>query len=115
MLHAFLRNSRICIELNYTASSRAMNGASNEGERWWPAELGTPATCGSSEHFRYASFPVRRRLVIDRQGTSTIYNTGDFQFRGVLQCRVADGTMSFLSQYGRVELAQLVLVDNSHD
>ncbi len=55
-----------------------------------------------------------RRLVIDRDGTATIYNTGEYQFRGVLQCRVADSTMSFLSQYGRVELAQLVMIENAN-
>ena len=96
--------------MNSTAL-RAIKGASNAEERWWPAELGTPSTSGSSEHFRYASFPVMRRLVIDRHGTSTIYNTGDFQFRGVLECRGADGAMSFLSQYGRVELSQLAPID----
>jgi hypothetical protein len=88
-----------------------MKGASNGEERWWPAELGTPSTCGSSEHFRYAAFPVMRRLVINRHGTLTIYNTGDFQFRGVLQCR-GDGAMSFLSQYGRTELTQLALIES---
>jgi hypothetical protein len=84
--------------------------ATHERQRWWPTELGTPATFGSSEDLRYASFPLVRRLVIERNGTLATYDTANYQFRGVLQCRVADGMMSFLSQHGRVELADLSVV-----
>ena len=72
--------------------------------------MGVPATFGSSEHLRYASFPLVRRLVVERSGVSVTYDTADHQFRGVLQYSVADGKMSFLSQRGRVDLAQLLVV-----
>jgi hypothetical protein len=87
-----------------------MRVAVYERERWWPTDLGTPATFGSSEGLRYASFPVVNRLVIERNGILATYDTATYQFRGVLQCRVADGKMSFLSQHGRVELAELSVV-----
>ena len=86
-----------------------MKVAIHERERWWPADHGQPATFGSTEDLRYASFPLMQRLVIQRNGTLATYDTANYQFRGVLQCR-ADGKMSFLSQHGRVELAKLSVV-----
>jgi hypothetical protein len=97
-------------ELNQLNVLRAKRSMPMERERWWPPGLGTPATFGSSEGLRYASFPLLRRLVIDQNGTITTYDTSNYQFRGVLQRRGADGKMSFLSQYGRVELLDLAVV-----
>jgi hypothetical protein len=92
------------------AASRTVNVATQPTDRWWPVELGTPATYGSTEHLRYASFPGVCRLAIYAGGACNIYDTGDYQFRGVLQGRGSDGALSFLTQFGRIELARLALV-----
>jgi hypothetical protein len=79
-------------------------------ERWWPADLGTPASAGSAQDLRYAYFPERRRLIVERDGKRTLYDTGEHQFRGVIQSSAADQALSFSSQHGRVELNSLVTV-----
>jgi hypothetical protein len=52
---------------------------------WWPAELGVPATSGSQNALRYASFPVQRCLVIAVHEHVWLYNTLDHHMSGVPQ------------------------------
>ena len=60
---------------------------------------------------RYAYFPQNRRLAIERQGALTIYDTAEFQFRGLLQAHSAEAVgISILTQRGRIRLADLVTV-----
>src|SRR5260370_670701 len=61
---------------------------------WWPVDLGIPSTSGSTDDLRYAYFPLKRRLAIERQGTVTIYDTGEHHFRGGLQSSWRDRAMS---------------------
>ena len=80
---------------------------------WWPSELGTPTSSGSTERLRYAYFPLAHRLVIEREGAIKLYDTANFQFRGVLQAGGEDrSSLSFLSQHGRVKLEELPLVQD---
>jgi hypothetical protein len=53
---------------------------------------------------RYAYFPELRRLVIERAGERTSFDTAEHQFRGVLQLSGPDAALSFLSQHRRVVL-----------
>jgi hypothetical protein len=79
---------------------------------WWPADFGAPTTSGSTEHLRYAYFPAKRRLVIERGGKVAIYDTGDYQFRGALQASGADrSSLTFMTQRERVSLEELKLVN----
>ncbi|MGA9955032.1 MAG: hypothetical protein WBQ22_17535, partial [Bradyrhizobium sp.] len=55
-------------EVSYRSQTRS--------EDWWPAGLGRPAAVGAQNDLRYAVFPETRRLVIDDQGTISIYDTG---------------------------------------
>jgi hypothetical protein len=75
---------------------------------WWPEEWGTPSSSGSAGEVRYAYFPDRHRLVIERAGKRTTFDTAEHQIRGVLQ----SGTepLSFLSQHGRVDVDSLATV-----
>lgn len=75
---------------------------------WWPEEWGTPASSGSAGEVRYAYFPDRRRLIIDRAGKRTTFDTAEHQIRGVLQTGAEP--LSFLSQHGRVDVDSLVTV-----
>jgi hypothetical protein len=60
---------------------------------------------------RYAYFPQNRRLAVEWLGVLTIYDTAEYQFRGMLQAHSAEtvGT-SILTQRGRVRLTDLATV-----
>jgi len=53
------------------------------GERRWPKELGQPSSSGSQNSMRYAFFPEKNRLLVERDGTLTTYDSGDHQIGGV--------------------------------
>ena len=55
------------------------------GERWWPEGWGQPACDGARGGTRYACFPDARRLLVERDGTLTTYDTGDRRIGGVSQ------------------------------
>jgi hypothetical protein len=74
---------------------------------WWPDGLGAPGAVGSQNDLRYAVFPSSRRLVIDDQGRTTVYDTGDHQIHGVAQAQSSDRTLSFTSQNGLVSVDSL--------
>jgi hypothetical protein len=79
----------------------------NRSEDWWPAGLGRPAAVGAQNDLRYAIFPETRRLVIDDQGTLSVYDTGLHRIFGVAQAQSADRTLTFTSQDGLVRIADL--------
>jgi hypothetical protein len=77
----------------------------------WPSELGVPSTSGTSAEMRYAYFPQKRRLAVECRGVVTIYDTAEYQFRGMLQAHSAETVgMSILAQRGRVRLTDLTTV-----
>jgi hypothetical protein len=78
--------------------------------RWWPDELGEAASSGSSTELRYAYFARACRLLIERQGHLTTYDTGEHQFRGALQAQGADRKLAFMSQHGSVPLDSLKII-----
>jgi hypothetical protein len=60
---------------------------------------------------RYAYFPQHRRLAVESRGVLTIYDTAEYQFRGMLQAHAAEAVgISILTQRGRVVLADLATV-----
>lgn len=77
---------------------------------WWPSDFGFPSTSGSLEELRYAYFPAQQRLLIERGGKTDMYDLKDYQFRGVLKLDGPDGSLSFLSQKGRVALHDLSVI-----
>jgi hypothetical protein len=48
-------------------------------DNWWPAGLARPAAVGAQNDLRYAFFPENRRLVIEDQGTVSVYGLSDFR------------------------------------
>jgi hypothetical protein len=84
-------------------SYRSMAGSAD----WWPAGLGRPGAVGAQNNLRYAVFPDTRRLVIDDQGATTVYDTGSHRIFGVAQAQSSDQTLSFTSQDGLVRVADL--------
>jgi hypothetical protein len=68
---------------------------------WWPADLGVPSAVGGQNNARYAVFPSTRRLAIQIDGLTRIFDTGDHHIGGVQQQQGAGyGSVSFTSQFG---------------
>lgn len=81
-------------------------------ERWWPKELGEASSAGSQNGVRYAFFPNRRRLLIQENGATTTYDSGDHQIGGVSQQNNGGvASLAFTSQHGPVALNKLTRVD----
>jgi hypothetical protein len=78
---------------------------------WWPDELGTPSSTGAQNHVRYAYFAPARRLAIEVNGHVTVYDTLDHHISGFSQQQSGGSSLSFSSQHGLVDVAQLPVVD----
>jgi hypothetical protein len=77
----------------------------------WPSELGIASTSGGSAEMRYAYFPQNRRLAVEWRGVLTIYDTAEYQFRGMLEGHSAEAVgISILTQRGRIPLSDLAPV-----
>ena len=74
---------------------------------WWPPEFNDPAVSGSQNGARYAFFADRKRLLIDRDGATEIYDTGDHHISGVSQGHGADGDLVFTTSEGSLDLTSL--------
>lgn len=79
-------------------------------QSWWPGDLGYPASTGAQNNIRYAYFPVTRRLAIQMDGQTRVYDTGDHQIGGFSQQQGGDQSLTFTSQFGLVRVADLPLV-----
>ena len=80
---------------------------------WWPADLRWPNSTGAQNDVRYAYFSQARRLVIDVNGTVTVYDTLDHQIGGFSQQQSVSGTLSFSSQYGLIDVASLPVISSN--
>src|ERR1700759_5518398 len=58
-----------------SGSSSFLTTEGRDQEKWWPADLGPPASLGAQNDVRYAYFPATRRLAIKTNGTVTVYDT----------------------------------------
>ncbi|MFT4127342.1 MAG: SHOCT domain-containing protein [Gordonia sp. (in: high G+C Gram-positive bacteria)] len=75
---------------------------------WWPADLGVPSSTGSQNGTRYAVFPATRRLAVEYNGVTRVFDTGDHQIGGVQQQQGGmAGTLSFTSQFGTFDTTSL--------
>ena len=77
---------------------------------WWPADLRWPDSTGAQNHVRYAYFSQARRLAIEVHGCVTVYDTLDHQIGGFSQQQSLGGTLSFSSQYGLIDVANLPVI-----
>lgn len=97
-----------------TGGSPSAGGSSSTGGggAWWPADLGSPASSGAQNDYRYAYFPGTRRLAIQQGGRLELYDTGDHRISGVSQ-QQGSGPQSatFSSDQGEVRLTDLRRVE----
>jgi len=77
---------------------------------WWPADLGMPNSTGAQNHVRYAYFAQARRLALEVNGRITIYDTLDHHISGFSQQQSGGSSLSFFSQHGLVDVAQLPVI-----
>jgi hypothetical protein len=97
--------------MNRSHNVRRLRPRQSVSDCGWLSELGIASTSGSSAELRYAYFPLNRRLAVERRGIVTIYDTAEYQFRGLLQAHSAETVgMSILTQRGRVRLIDLAIV-----
>jgi hypothetical protein len=80
------------------------------GNNWWPGDLGSPSSSGSQNNIRYAFFPQTRRLVVQRDGQVSVFDTMDHQIGGVSQQQGGGSSLTFSSQYGTLSTLSLPLV-----
>jgi hypothetical protein len=69
---------------------------------WWPDDLGSPASSGAQNDMRYACFPDRRRLAIQRFGKVTVYDTGHYRLTGFSQQQSTGQDLVFSGPDGTV-------------
>ena len=75
-------------------------------EPWWPDAMGEPASSGAQEGMRYAFFPRAHRLLVERDGKLTTYDSADHDIGGVNQQSGVEAPV-FTSQHGPVALDRL--------
>jgi hypothetical protein len=80
---------------------------SGSQSRWWPPELGEPASVGAQNEMRYAFFPTSRRIAIQHGGRIQVYDSGEHRLSGFSQQQGGDQSLTFTSQFGVVRLADL--------
>ena len=75
---------------------------------WWPADLGVPSSTGAQNDARYAVFPSTRRLAIQINGVTKIFDTGEHRIGGVQQQQGGGyGSVGFTSQFGTFAVSTL--------
>jgi hypothetical protein len=77
---------------------------------WWPGDLRWPTSTGAQNAVRYAYFAPARRLAIEVNGRVTVYDTLDHQISGFSQQQSQGGSLSFSSQYGLIDVANLPVI-----
>ena len=90
-------------------------GSGGSKRHWWPEEFGTPSAVGGQNEVRYAYFPHIDRLILDREGHYTVYDTKGHSIAGVSQQQSGPGgTVAFTSQRGTVPVSSLPIVTASN-
>jgi hypothetical protein len=67
---------------------------------WWPANLGVPSSAGGQNTVRYAIFPSTRRLAIQINGVTRVFDTGEHHIGGVQQQQQGGGGVQQQQQGG---------------
>ncbi|MDR5773163.1 MULTISPECIES: SHOCT domain-containing protein [unclassified Caballeronia] len=85
---------------------------SNSGN-WWPTDLGWPNSTGAQNGMRYAFFSQAKRLAIEVNGKTTLYDTLDHEIGGFSQQQSHGASLTFGSQHGLVDVGSLPVVSSS--
>ncbi|MBC7980244.1 MAG: SHOCT domain-containing protein [Armatimonadetes bacterium] len=104
--------NNLCGELSSALANNQMflPAPKGSGNNWWPGDLGTPSSSGSQNNIRYAYFPQTRRLVVQRDGQVSVFDTQNHHIGGVSQQQGGSSSLTFTSQYGTISTLSLPLV-----
>lgn len=104
------RVDALCSELaQLLATSSVFPASMFTSANWWPANLGVPSAAGGQNDVRYAIFPSTRRLAIQINGVTKVFDTGEHHIGGVQQQQQGGGygSVSFTSQLGTFGVSSL--------
>src|ERR1700758_28509 len=104
------RVDALCSELaQLLATSSVFPPPMFTSANWWPANLGVPSAAGGQNNVRYAIFPGTRRLAIQIDGVTKVFDTGEHHIGGVQQQQQGGGygSVSFTSQFGTFDVSSL--------
>jgi hypothetical protein len=106
------RVDALCNELAQLLTTTTVFPAS---ANWWPADLGVPSAAGGQNEARYAIFPSTRRLAIQINGVTKVFDTGEHHIGGVQQQQGSGyRSVSFTSQLGTFDVSSLREVGAQH-
>lgn len=74
---------------------------------WWPAGFGNPSSIGSQNAMRYAFFPSSRRLVVDDNGSISVFDTDEHVITGAGQQQSQEQSLTFSTIKGALDLKSL--------
>jgi hypothetical protein len=77
--------------------------------KWWPDSLGQPAANGSQGGMRYAFFPDKKLLLIERAGRLQQFDSGEHYIGSVAQVDRGKA-FAFTSEAGPINLDDLKLL-----
>jgi hypothetical protein len=72
-------------------------------DRWWSEELGDPSSSGAQNDARYAFFPNKKLLIIERGGELQRFRTGEHRITGFAQ-EGGKEALTFTSEQGAISL-----------
>jgi len=104
------RVDALCSELGQLlATTSAFPPSMFTSANWWPANLGVPSAVGGQNNVRYAIFPSTRRLAIQINGVTKVFDTGEHHIGGVQQQQQGGGygSVGFTSQLGTFGVSSL--------
>ena len=108
------RVDALCIELaQLLATASVFPPSMFTSANWWPADLGVPSAAGGQNNVRYAIFPSTRRLAIQINSVTKVFDTGEHRIGGVQQQQQSGGygSVSFTSQFGTFDVSSLAELD----
>ena len=89
-------------------ATASTSGGGFTSANWWPGDLGVPNSTGGQNDARYAVFPSTRRLAIQINGVTRVFDTGEHRIGGVQQQQGGrHGSVSFTSQLGTFDVSSL--------
>ncbi len=104
----------LATETVFPASETATGMGFTSGN-WWPADLGVPSSTGGQNDARYAVFPSTKRLAIQVNGVTRVFDTGQHRIGGVQQQQGGQtGTVGFTSQLGTFDVSSLRELGTEH-
>jgi hypothetical protein len=87
-----------------SSQDHGLFGANN----WWPGDLGVPSSAGGQNDVRYAFFPGTRRLAIQINGVTKVFDTDEHHIGGVQQQQgTGYSSVGFTSQFGTFGVSSL--------